>query len=710
MRCCTGLLLALVLVGCGHPESARRVTFNRDIAPIVYDKCANCHRPGEAAPFALLAFDDVRKRATQIVDVTASRYMPPWPPGHESGPFMDDRSLTDAQIALIAQWVEQGMTEGDAADLPPTPTWTDGWHLGEPDLVLELKDPYMVPAEGEDVFRNFALRVPIHEPRMVKAVEFRPSNRQVMHHAVIQVDTTGWSRMEDRRDPQPGFDAMFAGQAGAPDGFFQGWTPGRMPFRGYDDMGWPLSPGSDIVINAHLLPTGKPEPFGFMIGIHFQDNPVVKQPKMIRIGREYIDIAPGDSAYPVEADYKLPVDVRVLSVVPHAHYTGKQVSCYATLPDGSRRALIEIADWDFNWQDEYRFVEPVYLPRGTVVSARFVFDNSADNDRNPVRPVQRVVFGARSTDEMANVHLKVLTASPRDLLVLRQYDQQHEAQLTLKDCEKMLAATPDDPRRKLVLASRYLQAGRVNEAVALIEQVLRDDPKAIHALTMMAGLLRMQNRFAESASYMQRAIEIDPTDPYQLAGLGETYTMLEQYDKAVAACTKALKIYPDLQLGHYYLASALAKRGAIDASLQHYERAAALAPRDARIRVEYAQALRTAGRPADAIDQCRRAIDLTPRWPAPRILLGTILAASPDPAVRNPDEAIKVLQIPGQLHPTHLDALAMAYAAAGRFDDAVKAVDHAIQGANKAGLKAFAAQLRERREHYLSAKPYIGAQ
>jgi len=625
------LVGVLLLPGCdkgpARPPTSSPVTFNKHIAPLVFEKCANCHRSGEAAPFALMTYLDVRQRASQIVDVTSSRYMPPWPPGSLAGPFMDDRSLTDAQIVLFAQWYEQGMIEGDPAQLPAAPTWTVGWQLGEPDLVLTLDQPYIVPAEGEDVFRNFALEVPTTEPRMIKTVEFRPGNRQIMHHAVIEVDDTGWSRMEERRDPQPGFEIMFTGQSGSPEGFFIGWTPGRMPYRGDDHMGWLLKPGADIVINAHLLPTGKPELLNFMVGIHFQDKPVTNQPMMIRVGREFIDIQPGVSEYLVSADYTLPVDVNVLSICPHAHYLGKQFAGYATLPDGSRRELIHIADWDFNWQDEYRYIEPVYLPRGSTISMHLVYDNSADNARNPHSPPKRILYGPRSYDEMADLHLKVLPVSPRDLSVLKQHYRQKEARLVFTDCELLYKAAPDNPKLKLDMAAKYIATGRRDQAVALIDQALAIDPKMTRGLAMLAGLARVENRYTDSVAYMLRAIRTAPTDPYMLTALGETYTQLGRYDDAIDAFQRSLAIFPDSPMAHTYMAKALIGRGSLQESLTHYQQAAQLVTGDPALCIEYAEALLKAGKPKQAIEQCRQAIQLAPRWPVPRKLLAKIVGA-----------------------------------------------------------------------------------
>src|SRR5258708_34529587 len=165
--------------------AADKITFSETIAPIVYENCVTCHRPGEAAPFALISYDDVKKRGPLIATVTQSRYMPPWHAAHGYGDFADERRLSDAQIAAIGQWVKQGMPQGDPAKMPKLPRFADGWHLGKPDLVLEMPAGFDVPATGPDIYRNFALPTGVTEEKWVRAVEYRPSARKVVHHAIF---------------------------------------------------------------------------------------------------------------------------------------------------------------------------------------------------------------------------------------------------------------------------------------------------------------------------------------------------------------------------------------------------------------------------------------------------------------------------------------------------------------------------------------------
>ena len=356
--------------GCGSSDSQdqqqkEELTFNKDIAPLFFDHCAACHRPGASAPFSLLNYSQVSKRAEQIVDITARRIMPPWLPEHGYGRFKGERRLSDEQIAMIGRWVQQGRMRGDTADLPPLPQFKDGWQLGQPDLIVQMDRPYKLAAQGSDVFRNFVIDVPVTTTRYIKGVELRADNMQVIHHALIEIDRTGTSRRLDELDEQAGYAGMYDSGSDRPDGHLIGWVPGKTPFMTDDDMAWRLKPGSDLVLQLHMFPTGRPEQIRASIGLFFTDQQPTKVPALLRLGTHKIDIAAGRSDYPINDSYVLPVDVTVIGVYPHAHYLGKQMKGFATLADGSVTWLVYIKDWDFNWQDMFQFAEPIYLPRGT---------------------------------------------------------------------------------------------------------------------------------------------------------------------------------------------------------------------------------------------------------------------------------------------------------------------------------------------------------
>ena len=216
----------------------RRVTFNRDIAPIVFEYCASCHRPGEAGPFPLLTYEDVKQHGRQVVAVTHTRFMPPWLPEPQPLKFADERRLSDKQIELIQEWVEQGMLQGSPADLPRQPHFAEGWQLGKPDLVVKAAKPFLLPASGIDTYWNFVLPIPVPETRWVKAVEIRPGDKRLVHHANILVDRLELSRKQEVA-PGAGFGGMeirIESELFDPDSHFLFWKPGTTPYIEPDGM------------------------------------------------------------------------------------------------------------------------------------------------------------------------------------------------------------------------------------------------------------------------------------------------------------------------------------------------------------------------------------------------------------------------------------------------------------------------------------------
>src|SRR5688572_1512895 len=398
------------------PPASGTVTFTEAIAPIVYANCVTCHRPGEAAPFSLISYEDVAKRGVLIARVTASRYMPPWHGDTDFGEFVGERRLSDAQIATIAAWVKQGMPRGDERRMPKLPAFTaEGWQLGKPDLVLEMPAGFDVRATGPDVFRNFVIPTRLTEDKWVRGVEYRPGARKVVHHAIFAHVPGGSMAALDGADGRPGFGGM--GTVGVINGNGQndsqglgGWAVGATPRMLPEGIATRLPKGSDFLLQVHFHPSGKPETEKSLIGIYFAEGPPTKHlmsvevPSLFGIGSG-IDIPPGTKDYTIRGSFMLPGDMRVYQSGAHAHYLARQMHAVATLPDGSTRSLLSIKDWDFNWQDSYIYKEPFTLPKGTRIDVAITYDNSADNPRNPISPPRRAVFGEQSFDEMGAVSI-----------------------------------------------------------------------------------------------------------------------------------------------------------------------------------------------------------------------------------------------------------------------------------------------------------------
>jgi mono/diheme cytochrome c family protein len=395
--------------------NAAAVTFNKDIAPLLFQKCADCHRPGEVAPFPLLIYGDAKKRAQQLQTVTTVRFMPPWKSVAGHGTFQGERRLTSDEIGLIARWVAQGAPEGAAADLPPLPEFPEGWRLGPPDLVVTMPVEYAIPAEGPDVYRNFVLPLEIPAGKFIKAAEFRPANRRIVHHAVLAMDVTGRSRQQDDADPAPGF----KGGLNVPGQLFPGglstWTPGREPGPLPEGLSMPWKPGADFVLQLHLHPSGKPEVERSSIGFYLTDQPPQRSMLDLLMIDKNINIPPGEPAYRTRDEFILPLDVEVLGIFPHMHLIGRDIKVTAHPPDGDAFSLLWIDDWDFNWQNFYQYAAPIKLLTGTRIVLEAVHDNSADNFRNPSSPPGRVTWGEETTNEMTVAFLQTVPVNEGDL-------------------------------------------------------------------------------------------------------------------------------------------------------------------------------------------------------------------------------------------------------------------------------------------------------
>lgn len=399
-----------------------KITYARDIAPIIQARCLNCHRDGQAAPFPLADYDQTAKRAKQIVRVTQDRTMPPWipSPGHDK--FVGERWLTDRELGLFKTWAETGRAKGDDADLPPAPTFAEGWRLGKPDLIVKMAEPFTVPADGPDLLQNFVLPLDIPEDKLVAAVEFHPGNKRVAHHAVLFLDDTGTARKLDKATPEPGY-ANFGGPGFLPSGALGGWSVGNTPRPLPNGMGRYLKKGSDLVVQMHYHPTGKKEVDQSEVGLYFVQKPVAESLKeraklvgSIWLANYEMDIPAGEKDYKRSTSYTLPKEVIMVGVVPHMHLLGKSMTVTATLPDKSVKTLIGITTWNYNWQDEYYYERPFKLPAGTRLEVEAVFDNSADNPSNPSSPPKRVTWGDGTKDEMLFCFFLLSAEKTDDLL------------------------------------------------------------------------------------------------------------------------------------------------------------------------------------------------------------------------------------------------------------------------------------------------------
>ena len=420
--------------------------------------------------------------------------------------------------------MDGGAAEGDPRDLPPPRVWSEGWQLGTPDLVIALPQAYTLPAEGSDVFRIFALPIPVETARFVRGLEFRPGNARVVHHANIRIDTTPASRRLDEQDPAPGYDGLIARSAIYPDGHFLGLDAGagraaaaersRLASRPAHRSGRRAAHAAERQAGA-----GAPS-----IGLYFGDRrPPTRTPAMLRLGRQNIDIPAGDARYTITDSYVLPVDVEVEAVQPHAHYRCATSAARRRCRTAPRRPLIAIKDWDFRWQHVYRFVTPLRLPKGTTLSMRYVYDNSAANPRNPQQPPARARWGQRSSDEMGDLWIQVLTRGDADLARLNRDFRPKVAAEDVRGYEVEIEKHPADTGLHDDAALLYLELGRADEAIAHFKTSLALQPQSAAAHYNLGTALTVARRLGEAADRYREALRIDPAYANAHNNLGNVY-------------------------------------------------------------------------------------------------------------------------------------------------------------------------------------------
>lgn len=654
------------------------VTFNRQIAPIFYSHCSTCHHAGGAGPFSLLTYADAKRWGSVIENVTQSRFMPPWLPAPGYDDFADNRRLPDEDLRLIKEWVEGGMPEGDPADAPKPPVYSSDWQLGAPDLILKVTSPMEVPASGPDVFRNFILPVPITQTKYIRALEIKPGVPRVVHHANIIIDRTASLRHahpNDWKQGVPGMELMFdAGDTFDPDSHFLFWKPDTPALIEPADMPWRLDPGNDLVLNMHLKPTGKPETVQATVGLYFADKPPVAHPMLLQLEQDAaLDIPAEDANFVVEDQLKLPVGVDVLGVYPHAHYLGKRLEGWAILPNGEKKWLIMIPDWDIDRQSVYRYKTPIFLPKGSVLHMRYVYDNSAANIRNPHSPPIRVRAGNQSTDEMghlwlqvlprplpnskedprllleqgwmqdrlkknpddqtalynlasvemsesdyvsaAGLYRRILIAAPEDVRTLTALGTALDGEGNWQDgkieYQKALAAEPEYADAQYDLAQLDFKHGNYDEAEREYRRLTAEDPKDASAHNGLGAVLIATNRPANAQSEFEAAISIDPDSFDALYNLASIEAGDNHFDRAADLLQQALKQKDDAD-AHQLLGNIYIQAGRFGDALQQFKAIQALRPRDALPHRQLAQLYQQVGQLNDAIHELNSALSLEP--------------------------------------------------------------------------------------------------
>jgi len=440
-------LLCSAIVFLGSAAIAAEVTFSRDVAPIVYTRCVGCHHSGDVAPMPLITYKDTRPWAAAIRAAVITRKMPPWQADPHYGSFANDRRLSDAEIAVLRSWVDEGAKEGDLKDLPAAPEFPDGWRAGKPDVVIPIPEDHKVAVNSPDEYVYLTVPTNFKEDVWVSSVELRPGNRKVVHHAHVYL----------KAPPKPppakgeGEGPKFTIQDGAvqhinpempvvddgcsqPDG---GYWPGRKPGESTTMLGSYL-PGKEPDIfpegYARKIPAGAVLEFQVhyhaaktdevdrtSVGLVFAKEPPRQPLRRIDISNFLFRIPPSSPDHQVTACYTFPKDVEFMSYTAHMHLRGKDMKFEAVHPDGRRETLFSVPQYDFNWQNEYKLKDPVSIESGTRIIITAHFDNSANNAANP-DPSKAIRWGEPSYEEMMDGWIEYVLPETRVAHGIRPVD------------------------------------------------------------------------------------------------------------------------------------------------------------------------------------------------------------------------------------------------------------------------------------------------
>lgn len=393
-------------------EMMSQVTFSKDIAPIIFNHCTSCHRPGEIGPMSLTNYEEVRNWASTIKYVTSQKIMPPWKADHTYARYLDENFLNDQQINAISAWVNEGSPLGDENEIPPLPIFPENSLLGKPDLVLNFASSYTHKGNGKDEYRYFVLPTGITQNKKIKAIELRPGNTKIVHHALFFADQSGKARQYDLNTPEYGFSSDENPDFDVFEVInreqYTGYVPGQKPRYYPEGLAQDLPANSDLVIQMHYAPWSVDEKDSSSVNIFFaKDNEVID-----RKVNDYImlpfNLVTGPASFVIqpnkvttfEGTYTLPFDVSIMGIFPHMHYLGKKWEVYIENQDGTKTNLIKINDWDFNWQGGYYFDRYKIAKKGSKIRAFATYDNTTNNPFNPTNPPKKVTWGEGSKDEM----------------------------------------------------------------------------------------------------------------------------------------------------------------------------------------------------------------------------------------------------------------------------------------------------------------------
>jgi tetratricopeptide (TPR) repeat protein len=537
-----------------------------------------------------------------------------------------------------------------------------------------LQSPaYQLAASGADQFRNFVIPIEVKSPQWVEAIELRPTNPRATHHARLGVDRTMESARRDAADPLPGYEGMAWGQD--PDGQLVTWVPGMLPHRGAPGTAWRLYPKTSLVLHTHMQTTGKPETVQFQIGIHLAKEPPTVRPVILRVGSRNIDIPAGEAHCVVSDEFVVPVDLDVRSIFPHAHSLCRAMKVDAALPDGSAKALVEIKDFDEKWHDDYQFVEPVRLPKGTQIRTEFAYDNTDGNIRNRHHPPTRVVYGPNIADEMQDVYLQVTAVHPDERAAFMEDLEQYDLRSQLVGLRKTLEAYPKDALSIEGLASCNLSLGKTKEAVRLLEERMKLPDDATYAKVSLGNAYLSDGNASRAEQLAREVLAKDPAYPLAWVGLGKALDARKQMTDAEKAYRKAVELAPALTDAHLDLADNLAKQNKLDAAVAAAGEAIKYSPDKPNAFLKLAEILARQHKYDDCLRNLEEAQRLAPYTHPPKVLLAVYSYQNGDK--ENSKQLLREAHAEAPNHPVPELFLGQFAAHEQRWDDARQFLDRA---------------------------------
>jgi hypothetical protein len=376
------LSVSALLLSAGLSAASGTPTFSKDVAPILYQRCVECHRAGEPAPMPLTTYQEARPWAKAMKQAVLQHVMPPWLADPHYGTFRNDRTLTGQDVKTLVAWADGGAPEGDPKQTPALPHFETGWNIGKPDVLIDIGRDFEVPAEGTVAYQYFSVSSNFTEDRWVEAAEIRPDKRAVIHHVIVFV-----------QDPTATSEKREIGN------LLVGFAPGEPPLRFEPGTAKLVKAGSKLLFQVHYTPNGKPATDRSYIGLKFAKEPPKYRAVTANATNRKFVIPAGDPAYRVTSTWTAKQDVTLLGFMPHMHLRGKDFMYTLVFPDGREEVMLNVPRYDFNWQLDYLLKSPLELPKGTRIDCVAHFDNSPNNKFNP-DPSKDVKWGDQTWEEM----------------------------------------------------------------------------------------------------------------------------------------------------------------------------------------------------------------------------------------------------------------------------------------------------------------------